>query len=211
MGSYVRHGNHAEGPEDQGYREAKAVLAFLAMSLTDLIVSEEMKWYDLGLCASLPSPPRLSRLPQQGQARVTARPPFVRPPFAFRDPRRKDRPVQLRLDPPLQRFERQCAPRVIEQEEPIDDQRHRHLHGNPPGAETDQRVQLQHPLEPAKHDLDRPAVRPQLRDPLRTLLQQAGENRAPLALGIGRVQHPPQIRASASCPSPSTTRSLWIV
>jgi hypothetical protein len=60
--------------------------------------------------------------------------------FALRDSCRKDRPMQLRLDPPLQRFERQRPARMVEQQDAIDDQRHRHLHGNPCWTDTDQRV-----------------------------------------------------------------------
>ena len=141
------------------------------------------------------SPSGLPSLAQQGQARVEPRPPLPCPPFSFRDPRRKQRFVQCSLDPPLQRVERQRPARMIEQQEPVSDQGHRYRHSYPPRTVTDQGVQLQHPLQPPKHDLNRPPVRPQLRNPLRRLLQQAGHDRPSLPLGIRRIQNTPMARS----------------
>src|SRR5215468_2412399 len=61
----------------------------------------------------------------------------------------------------------------------------------PPRAVTDQGVQLQPPLEPAEHNLNRPPIGPQLRDPLRRLRQEAGDDRPPLPLRIPRINYPP--------------------
>jgi len=83
------------------------------MSLTDLLVSESNGFRD-GVVRRLCFTSGLPHGPQSRERGAGGGPyPLLASPFSYSG--RKDRPMQLRFDSPLQRFERQCTAGMIEQ------------------------------------------------------------------------------------------------